>query len=65
MLTLYCGIRRCKVVGPTLGVVAGAVAAVVAWPVGVLVYCCSRATADRAFSTPVNTYVSVKNCFPI
>ncbi|WIA15309.1 hypothetical protein OEZ86_003942 [Tetradesmus obliquus] len=56
---------RCKIIGPTLGVVVGLVTAVVAWPLGALVYCCNRPAANRAFSTPVNTYGTVKNAIPI
>jgi hypothetical protein len=56
---------RCKVLGPTLGLVVCAVTAVVCWPFGALVYCCNKPMGNRAFSTPVNTYVSVKNSVPI
>jgi hypothetical protein len=53
------------VVGPTLGVVVGLVTAVVCWPFGALVYCCSASTGSRAFAAPVNTYTSVKSAIPI
>ncbi|KAF6252574.1 hypothetical protein COO60DRAFT_1274268, partial [Scenedesmus sp. NREL 46B-D3] len=56
---------RCKIIGPTVGFVVGALTAVVAWPLGALVYCCNRHAGNRAFSTPVNTYGQVKNAFPI
>jgi hypothetical protein len=56
---------RCKILGPTFGLVVGVVAAVICWPFGALVYCCNRTLGDRAFSVPVNTYGSVKNSIPI
>ncbi|KAF9664065.1 hypothetical protein SADUNF_Sadunf17G0117500 [Salix dunnii] len=43
---IQCGTRsnacRCKVVGPTLGFLAFAVAAVVEWPLGAVVYLFKR-----------------------
>jgi hypothetical protein len=56
---------RCKVIGPTVGFVVGVLTAVVAWPLGALVYCCNRPAGNRAFSTPVNIYGTVKDAFPI
>lgn len=63
--TFSCCCCRCKVLGPTFGLVCGAIVAVVAWPFGALVYCCNRPMGDRAFSAPVNTWASVKNSIPI
>lgn len=56
---------RCKILGPTFGLVVGVVAAVICWPFGALVYCCNRPLGDRVFSAPVNIYGSVKNSIPI
>jgi hypothetical protein len=33
---------RVKILGPTLGFVVAVVAAVICWPLGVLIYCCNR-----------------------
>ncbi|KAH7847949.1 hypothetical protein Vadar_031985 [Vaccinium darrowii] len=57
---------RCKVVGPTLGFLAFAAAAVVEWPVGVVVYCFSREKGRRIMGHPSTiVYPSVKDAIPI
>lgn len=33
---------RIKIIGPTLGFIVGVVAAVICWPLGVILYCCNR-----------------------
>ncbi|CAK9317980.1 unnamed protein product [Citrullus colocynthis] len=53
---------RCKVVGPTLGFLAFAVAAVVEWPVGALVYCFRHQKGRRIMAHPATVvYPSVSN----
>ena len=56
---------RVKIIGPTLGLIVGAVAAVFCWPAGALVYCCSHDTGRKLFSTPVSTYQNVGGAIPI
>ncbi|PON81386.1 cold-regulated protein [Trema orientale] len=57
---------RCKVVGPTLGFLAFAVAAVVEWPVGALVYCFKHVKGRRIMAHPAAVvYPSVTNAIPI
>jgi hypothetical protein len=56
---------RCKILGPTLGLLVGAVTAVFCWPAGALVYCCSHNTGKRLMGTPVSTYATVDNAIPI
>ncbi|KAL5811748.1 hypothetical protein ACOSQ3_026698 [Xanthoceras sorbifolium] len=69
-MCVECGTRsnpcRCKVVGPTLGFLAFAVAAVVEWPVGALVYCFKHVKGRRIMAHPVTVvYPSVSNAIPI
>jgi len=51
-----CGTRRnachCRVVGPTLGFIAFAVAAVVEWPVGAIVWCFKHQKGRRIMNNP-------------
>ncbi|KAI8546031.1 hypothetical protein RHMOL_Rhmol07G0084200 [Rhododendron molle] len=57
---------RCKVGGPTLGFLAFAVAAVVEWPVGAVVYCFRREKGRRIMGHPATVvYPSVKDAIPI
>ncbi|XP_011622765.1 uncharacterized protein LOC105420519 [Amborella trichopoda] len=57
---------RCKVVGPTLGFLAFAAAAVVEWPVGAVVYLFRHMTGRRIMAHPVTVvYPSVSNAIPI
>ncbi|XP_008457074.2 uncharacterized protein LOC103496842 [Cucumis melo] len=57
---------RCKVVGPTLGFLAFAVAAVVEWPVGALVFCFRHHNGRRIMAHPATVvYPSVSNAIPI
>lgn len=56
---------RCKVLGPTVGFVVGALAACILWPLGALSYCCCRGFADRSFGTPVGVFNSIANAAPI
>ncbi|KAI0516130.1 hypothetical protein KFK09_008802 [Dendrobium nobile] len=70
MLCVQCGTRsnpcRCKVVGPTLGVLACAVAAVVEWPVGAVVYIFRHMKGRRIMAHPVNVvYPCVSRSIPI
>ncbi|CBI33544.3 hypothetical protein AAG906_038503 [Vitis piasezkii] len=69
-LCVQCGTHsnpcRCKVVGPTLGFLAFAVAAIVEWPVGALVYCFRHMKGRRIMAHPAAVvYPSVSNAFPI
>ena len=56
---------RCKVLGPTVGFVVGALSAVICWPLGALSYCCNRPFADKSFGTPVGVFNSIANAAPI
>ena len=56
---------RCKVLGPTVGFVVGALSAVICWPLGALSYCCCRDFADTCFGTPVGMFNSIANAAPI
>ncbi|XP_057971759.1 uncharacterized protein LOC131160292 [Malania oleifera] len=57
---------RCKVVGPTVGFLAFAVAAVVEWPVGALVYVFRHMEGRRIMAHPATVvYPSVTNAIPI
>lgn len=57
---------RCKVVGPTLGFLAFAAAAIVEWPVGALVYCFRHMKGRRIMAHPATVvYPSVSNAIPI
>ncbi|KAK3001255.1 hypothetical protein RJ639_020722 [Escallonia herrerae] len=55
-LCVQCGTHsnpcRCKVVGPTLGFLAFAAAAIVEWPVGALVYCFRHYKGRRIMAHP-------------
>ncbi|WCJ25258.1 hypothetical protein M5689_007157 [Euphorbia peplus] len=67
---IQCGTRsnpcRCKVVGPTLGFVAFAVAAVVEWPIGAVVYLFKHRKGRRIMGHPAMVvYPSVTNAIPI
>ncbi|XP_004290993.1 PREDICTED: uncharacterized protein LOC101295191 [Fragaria vesca subsp. vesca] len=67
---VQCGTRsnpcRCKVLGPTLGVVAFAVAAVVEWPVGAVVYIFKHMKGRRIMAHPAtHVYPKVSRCIPI
>jgi len=69
-ICVQCGTRsnpcRCKVVGPTLGFVAFAAAAVVEWPVGALVYCFRHTKGRKIMGHPASViYPSVTNAIPI
>ena len=56
---------RCKVVGPTIGIIGAVLAALVCWPAGILGYCCCRGFADQAFAMPYETFNSIANAAPI
>jgi len=56
---------RIKIIGPTLGFIVGVVAAVICWPLGVIIYCCNRPMADNLFSRPVALWNSVAAAIPI
>ncbi|OAY78266.1 hypothetical protein ACMD2_02694 [Ananas comosus] len=67
---VQCGTRsnpcRCKVVGPTLGLVAVAAAAVVEWPVGAVVYIFRHMKGRRIMDHPARVvYPSVSRAIPI
>ncbi|KAH9572422.1 hypothetical protein CY35_02G148900 [Sphagnum magellanicum] len=69
-LCFECGTRRnpchCRVLGPTIGFVAFALAAVVEWPVGALVYCFRHLKGRRIMAHPAAVvYPRVASCFPI
>jgi hypothetical protein len=55
---------RCKIVGPTIGFILAVVVAVIAWPCGLLVWCCSRSLAERLFSAPVNIWQACSAAVP-
>ncbi|KAF3528407.1 hypothetical protein DY000_02043983 [Brassica cretica] len=57
---------RCKVVGPTLGLVAFLAAGVVEWPVGALVYIFKHAKGRRIMGHPAtHVYPKVSRSIPI
>ncbi|KAL4344220.1 hypothetical protein AHAS_Ahas11G0156600 [Arachis hypogaea] len=57
---------RCKVVGPTVGFLEFAAAAVVEWPVGALVYCFRHMKGRKIMAHPATVvYPSVTNAIPI
>ncbi|XAR51475.1 hypothetical protein NMG60_11006109 [Bertholletia excelsa] len=57
---------RCRVVGPTLGFLAFAAAAVVEWPVGAFVYLFRHSRGRRIMSHPAAVvYPSVSSALPI
>ncbi|KAF7816446.1 cold-regulated protein [Senna tora] len=57
---------RCKVVGPTVGFLAFAAAALVEWPVGALVYCFRHMKGRKIMAHPATVvYPSVTNSIPI
>ena len=55
-LCVQCGTRQnpchCKIVGPTLGVVAFLITAVVEWPLGAALYCFRKQKARRLLHHP-------------
>ncbi|KAL1553277.1 hypothetical protein AAHA92_13973 [Salvia divinorum] len=69
-MCVECGTRsnpcRCKVVGPTVGFLAFAAAALVEWPVGALVYCFRHMKGRRIMAHPATVvYPAVTNSIPI
>uniref|UniRef100_A0A7N0REK2 Cold-regulated protein n=1 Tax=Kalanchoe fedtschenkoi TaxID=63787 RepID=A0A7N0REK2_KALFE len=67
---VLCGTRsnpcRCKVVGPTLGFLAFAAAAVVEWPVGAVVYVFKHMKGRKIMAHPAMVvYPSVSRAIPI
>ena len=57
---------RCRILGPTLGFVAFAVAACVEWPVGAFVYCFRHLKGRRIMAHPAAVvYPRVASCLPI
>ncbi|OIW02675.1 hypothetical protein TanjilG_29451 [Lupinus angustifolius] len=58
---------RCKVVGPTVGFLALAAAAVVEWPLGAFIYCFGRHVKGRRIMAHPATvvYPSVNRAIPI
>jgi hypothetical protein len=69
-LCFECGTLRnpchCRILGPTLGFVAFAVAACVEWPVGAFVYCFRHLKGRRIMAHPaVVVYPRVASCLPI
>ncbi|KAH0463726.1 hypothetical protein IEQ34_006512 [Dendrobium chrysotoxum] len=70
MLCVQCGTRsnpcRCKVVGPTVGLLACAAAAVVEWPVGAVVYIFRHMKGRRIMAHPIHVvYPRVSSAIPI
>ncbi|XP_073290903.1 uncharacterized protein [Primulina huaijiensis] len=57
---------RCRVVGPTLGLVAFALAALVEWPVGALIYPFRHSKGRRIMGHPSTVvYPRVSHALPI
>ncbi|XP_048129644.1 LOW QUALITY PROTEIN: uncharacterized protein LOC115737661 [Rhodamnia argentea] len=57
---------RCKVVGPTVGFLAFAAAAIAEWPIGALVYCFRHSKGRRVMAHPATVvYPSVTNAIPL
>ncbi|KAI0516139.1 hypothetical protein KFK09_008811 [Dendrobium nobile] len=60
------GMRRRKMVGPTVGILACAAAGVVEWPVGAVVYIFRRMKGRRIMSHPIHVvYPRVSRAIPI
>ncbi|KAJ7295961.1 hypothetical protein O6H91_Y152600 [Diphasiastrum complanatum] len=56
---------RCKIVGPTLGLVAMIIAAVIEWPLGAIIYPFRHTKGCRIMGQPVSeVYPRVKNAIP-
>lgn len=69
-ICVQCGTRsnpcRCKVVGPTVGFLAFAAAAIVEWPLGALVFCFKHVKGRRIMAHPATVvYPRVTNAIPI
>ncbi|KAI3519328.1 hypothetical protein L1887_08358 [Cichorium endivia] len=69
-ICVQCGTKsnpcRCKVVGPTVGFLAFAAAAIVEWPVGALVYCFRHMKGRRIMAHPATVvYPRVNRAIPI
>ncbi|KAI8466662.1 MAG: hypothetical protein J3K34DRAFT_433039 [Monoraphidium minutum] len=56
---------RGQVIGPTLGAVLGLVVGVVAWPVGALVWVCSRSAGRSVLRAPAAAYAGISRPIPI
>ncbi|KAG6552058.1 hypothetical protein Mapa_006364 [Marchantia paleacea] len=57
---------RCRIVGPTVGFVAFALAAVIEWPLGAVVWCFKHAKGRRIMGHPAAVvYPNVSSIFPI
>ncbi|CAM6048296.1 unnamed protein product [Sphagnum compactum] len=69
-LCFECGSVRnpchCRILGPTLGFIAFAAAAVVEWPIGAFVYCFRHMKGRRIMAQPAAVvYPRVASCLPI
>ncbi|PNW85747.1 hypothetical protein CHLRE_03g207152v5 [Chlamydomonas reinhardtii] len=56
---------RCKVLGPTLGLIGALLTAIVAYPLGALCCCVSRSTSDRMFAAPADVFTVTSATLPI
>ncbi len=48
-----------------MGFVVGVMVAAVAYPVGALIYCFNKATAEKLFSAPADVYTMTSATIPI
>ena len=56
---------RCKVVGPSLALLLMLAVAVLAWPIGAMLYLCDRSKGRRLMAHPVSVvYPSVNHLIP-
>lgn len=69
VLCIQCGTNQnpcgCKVVGPTLGFLVGAVSAIVAYPAGAVTWCVSKNGGRRLFATPARIMYATNMAIPI
>lgn len=57
---------RCKVVGPTLGLIFAILACIICWPCACIIWCCDQKAASRLFEFPLmKGYNGVKNSIPV
>lgn len=55
----------CKIIGPTLGFFLLIILAIFCWPIGAIVWCCSRETGVSIMRTPMNAWTAVSDAIPI
>lgn len=56
---------RCKILGPTLGFIIMIIMAIFCWPIGAIIWCCSKETGRSIMGAPFNAWRSVSAGCPI